>query len=174
MNIKGYHHDASLDEFAGMEDLELLEYVYKTHKRTGASVRDIFTSIYEHLGKMVVNDIVRNRDSSWNNVRNLPGSSVLSEIATASFIAFILLNVALSILVPNEIFSWTAFAAYTLTSSIITWLFVNTVGKRERRYFDAVHKVQQAQIRAESSGFRDLSGKALSFVEEESLPNVRR
>lgn len=174
MNIKDYHHDASLDEFAGMADLELLEYAYKTHKKTGASIREVFISIYEHLGKMVVNDMVHNRDNSWNNIRNFSGSSVLSEIATASFIAFILLNVTLSILVPNEVFSWTTFAAYTLTSSVITWLFVNTVGKRERRYFDAIHKVQQAQIKAELSGFRDLSGKALSFVDEESLPNIRR
>ncbi|MCC6687210.1 MAG: hypothetical protein IT205_09505 [Fimbriimonadaceae bacterium] len=151
----------------------MLEYVYKAHRKTGASVRDVFISIYEHLGKTVVNDMVRNRDHSWNNIRNFPGSSVFSEIATASFITFLLLNVALAIILPNEGFSWSTFAAYTVVSTIITWSFAKETGKNERKYYNAVHNVQQAQLSVESKGFRDHSGRAFSFVDEAPDTDIR-
>ncbi len=158
----------STKEIQRMSNDDIIKHVYIEHKRTRASVEDVWEEMFNNFGKQTINDMLKSSGDSWNNDENFEIDSKFMQIGMVFFFTFALIWVVFNYFVENK-FDALHYVIITcgFISICITLFFMNMAGKNERSYLNAINKLRRAHSVYLNKGFNDLMGKPLDYVKDD-------
>lgn len=156
------------DDIERMTDADIIKHVYMIHKKTKTSVEDVWQLMFDNLGEQTISKMLRDSGTSLNNDKNLEYNSKFVQVGMVVTFAFFIVWVVITNLMNDKFLAREiAFGVGGFVSIWIAILFMNMAGKNERKYLNAVNRLQLAYDGYQNVGFKDMiTGKPLDYVKD--------